>query len=208
LADCYKAQLIDGRSPGYLRCACDYVHLNPVRARIVGEEERLECFRWSSYPAYRRPKLRPRWLRVDRLLAEHGLVEDTAKSRREFERVMNHARLEPRDQTLVRRNWRIGAEDFRDWLADKLSRRGRKGERASERSETDAALAERLVGEALTALRWREIDLAKHPKGHQLKVKIAQQLRAQTPMTHQWIADRLRMGSGSYVSNLLTSFNS
>jgi len=27
----YKAQLIDGRKPGYLRCACDYVHLNPVR---------------------------------------------------------------------------------------------------------------------------------------------------------------------------------
>ena len=27
----YKAQLIDGRSPGYLRAACDYVHLNPVQ---------------------------------------------------------------------------------------------------------------------------------------------------------------------------------
>ena len=26
----YKAQLIDGRSTGYLRTACDYVHLNPV----------------------------------------------------------------------------------------------------------------------------------------------------------------------------------
>ena len=37
------------------------------------------------------------------------------------------------------------AEDFRDWLADKLARRGRKGERASERRETDAALAEPLL---------------------------------------------------------------
>ena len=204
----YKAQLIDGRSPGYLRRVCDYVHLNPVRAGIVGAEEKLECFCWSSYPAYRWPKLRPPWLRVDRLLGEHGLVEDTAKSRREFERIMNQAHLEPRDQTLLRRSWKIGAEDFRDWLAYKLSRRGCKGERARERSETDTALAERLVVEALMALRWREIDLAMYPKGHRLKVKIAEQLRAQTPMTHQWIADRLRMGSGSYVSNLLTSFNS
>ena len=57
-------------------------------------------------------------------------------------------------------------------------------------------------------LRWREIDLAMHPKGHRLKVKIAQQWRAQTTMTHPWIADRLRIGSGSYVSNLLSSFNS
>ena len=30
----YKAQMIDGRAPGYLRAACDYVHLNPARARI------------------------------------------------------------------------------------------------------------------------------------------------------------------------------
>ena len=36
----YKAQLIDERKPGYLRCACDYVHLNPVRAGdCVGEKE-------------------------------------------------------------------------------------------------------------------------------------------------------------------------
>ena len=38
----------------------------------------------------------------------------------------------------MRRGWKVGAEDFRDWLADKLARRGRKGERASERRETDA----------------------------------------------------------------------
>lgn len=104
--------------------------------------------------------------------------------------------------------WRIGAEDFRDWLADKLARRGREGERASERRETDTALAERLLSEALTKARWREIDLATQPKGHPVKVKIARQLRSQTPMSRQWIADRLRMGSASYVSNLLGSVDS
>jgi hypothetical protein len=57
-------------------------------------------------------------------------------------------------------------------------------------------------------MRWREVDLARQPKGHHIKVKIAQQLRAQTPMSRQWIADRLRMGSSSYVSNLLTSVDS
>src|SRR6266699_2290245 len=46
------------------------------------------------------------------------------------------------------------------------------------------------------------------PKGHHVKVKIAQQLREQTPMHRQWIADRLRMGSASYVSNLLGSVDS
>jgi hypothetical protein len=93
-------------------------------------------------------------------------------------------------------------------LADKLARRGSKGERASERRETDASLAERMVREALAKARWREVDLATQLKGHHIKVKIAQQLRAQTPMNRQWIADRLRMGSASYVSSLLASVDS
>jgi hypothetical protein len=56
--------------------------------------------------------------------------------------------------------------------------------------------------------RWREIDLATQQKGHHVKVKIAQQLRRQTPMSRQWIADRLRMGSASYVSNFLATVDS
>jgi hypothetical protein len=83
--------------------------------------------------------------------------------------------------------WRVGVEGGRD---------------------AEEALAERLLSEALTKVRWREIDLATRPKGHPVKVKIAQQLRWQTPMSRQWIADRLRMGSASYISSLLSSVDS
>ena len=75
----------------------------------------------------------------------------------------------------MKRGWKIGAEDFRDWLADKLGRRGSKGERASERRETDAALAQNLVCKALAKEHWRETGLARQPKGHHVKVKIPQQ---------------------------------
>lgn len=95
---------------------------------------------------------------------------------------------------MTRSGWKIGAEDFRDWLAEKLSRRGRKGEQARERTEA--------------AIRWREFDLATQAKGHRVNVKIAQRLRKQTAMTRQWIANRLRMASASYVSNLLNSVDS
>ena len=87
----------------------------------------------------------------------YGLERDTAANRREFERRMKQARLEPRDEELlIRSGWKIGAEDFHDWLADKLAHRGRQGERASERRETDASLAKRMVREALAKARWRE----------------------------------------------------
>src|SRR5258708_15113181 len=38
----YKAQLVEGSGNGYLRTACDYVHLNPIRARLLTAEDRLE----------------------------------------------------------------------------------------------------------------------------------------------------------------------
>jgi putative transposase len=63
----YKAQVVDGSGDGYLRTACDYVHLNPVRARLLRRGERLLAYPWSSLGYYlASPKHRPQWIRVDR----------------------------------------------------------------------------------------------------------------------------------------------
>src|SRR5438105_13056097 len=48
----YKAQLVDGSGNGYLRTACDYVHLNPVRAGLLRADERLLAYPWSSFGYY------------------------------------------------------------------------------------------------------------------------------------------------------------
>ena len=201
----YKAHLIDERSPGYLRAAADYVHLNPARAGLLGKGIPLQKYRWSSYPAYLRRALRPSWLRVDRILGEHGVEHDSVRGQREFAQRIEQLCFDPeasRPPSLVR-GWKIGAEDFADWLAEKLARRGRKGERASERGETDQALAERLVKESLRKLGWTEKDLKGRKKSDRQKIKIARRLREETPMSRDWIATRLHMGSPSYVSALL-----
>ncbi|MDQ6860849.1 MAG: hypothetical protein M3032_06810 [Verrucomicrobiota bacterium] len=103
----------------------------------------------------------------------------------------------------LRGGWKTGAEDFADWLATKLARSGRPGERARERRETDEALAERLVKSGLREAGWTEEDVSRGPKGDPVKVALARQLRMQTSMTRSWIARRLQMGSASYVSNLV-----
>jgi REP element-mobilizing transposase RayT len=203
----YKAQVIDSRSPGYLRRACAYVHLNPVRAGLVRPGERLESFPWSSYPAYRNPRLRPCWLRVDRLLGENGLQKDTARARRAFERLMTQAQLDAAglEGDVFRRGWKVGAQDFSDWLKDQLTRKSQRKKVRAERSKSDADLAEEMVQKALEKVRWREIDLALTPKSHSVKAKIAVQLRTNTPMTRQWIANRLKIGSSSYLAALLAN---
>jgi REP element-mobilizing transposase RayT len=40
----YKALLVDAGTPGYLKTVCDYVHLNPARARLVQPEAALRTF--------------------------------------------------------------------------------------------------------------------------------------------------------------------
>jgi hypothetical protein len=56
------------------------------------------------------------------------------------------------------------------------------------------------VGEGLEGLGWSEAELRPPPKAHPQKVKLARALRRQTPVTREWIARRLAMGSASCVS--------
>jgi len=69
----YKAQSIDERTPGILRSACDYVHLNPDRCAPAG---RRGLVGHLSVDAATRPTCGRGcglvWLRTDRLLGEHG----------------------------------------------------------------------------------------------------------------------------------------
>jgi hypothetical protein len=76
---CYKALIVEGSGSGYLKTVCDYVHLNPARAKSSGPEQLLREYRWSSWPEYlKRPGERWRWLRVDRLLGEYRIPQDSA----------------------------------------------------------------------------------------------------------------------------------
>ncbi|MEY2408927.1 MAG: REP-associated tyrosine transposase, partial [Verrucomicrobiota bacterium] len=82
----YKSILVGGKG-GYLRTVVDYVHLNPVRAKLIEPAQALRLFRWSSFPLFlARPEQRPSWLRVDRALGECGIRADSAAGRIDFER--------------------------------------------------------------------------------------------------------------------------
>src|SRR5215471_15735348 len=48
----YKALPVDGSGDGYLKVACDYVHLNPARAKLITPDQPLSGFIWSSFPGY------------------------------------------------------------------------------------------------------------------------------------------------------------
>jgi hypothetical protein len=63
--------------------------------------------------------------------------------------------------------------------------------------------AERIATQELKRLGWEKGDLRRRRKGDEGKVAVARRLRQETTMSLKWIAQRLQMGSWTYVSNLL-----
>jgi len=202
----YKSLLVDGSDSGYLRKVCEYVHLNPVRANLLKSEKRLSAYAWSSYGEYlKSPARRLPWLRVDRLLGEMRIPQDTAAGRREFERQieLRRGQEDPEQWKGLRRGWCWGAETFRQELLAQMEEKMGQEHYGAERHQTAVAKAERIVEEEMKRLGWRKADLVRHAKGHARKVRIASRLRWETTMTLQWIAERLNMGTKTHLAHLL-----
>jgi len=204
----YKSLIVDGSGKGYLRTVCDYVHLNPVRAKLLTAEQPLRDFRWSSYGEYLEPpSKRAAWQRVDRLLGDMNIPRDSAAGRRQFEQRMEQRRAQETgsDWRSIRRGWCLGEETFRQELLAQAHEREGEHHYGGQRRETAAEKARRIVAEELDARGWSEAELVRRPKGDVEKVGMAQRLRRETSVTLKWIAARLRMGSWSHVSNLLSA---
>lgn len=202
----YKSLIVDGSGSGYLHTVCDYVHLNPVRAKLLRLEQRLRAYRWSSYGEYlKRPGQRLNWLRVDRLLGEMRIPKDSAAGRKQFERLMEERRRgeNPEQWRGLRRGWYFGEETFRAELLEQMSRQIQPQHGGSERQETAMAKAEQLLSEELEQRGWDEVELARRRKADREKVEIAERLRQETTMTWAWIAGHLRMGTAGYAANSL-----
>jgi putative transposase len=208
----YKALIVDSATPGYLKTAGDYVHLNPVRAQLLPAEAPLRSYPWSSFPDYlKRASRRPSWLRVGRLLGEHRIPKDSPAGRRMFEQRMEELRRA--GDTLeawapLRRGWCLGEEAFRKELLAQVSERRGAHHYGPELQEGEEEKAERLVKGELARRNWLEKDLAARPKTDREKTRLALRLRRETTMTLAWIAQRLRMGSVNTLKNRLRLSNS
>jgi putative transposase len=202
----YKALIVDGNGSGYLKTVCDYVHLNPARAKLLKSAKPLSAFAWSSYPHYlEAPAARPAWLRVDRLLGEWGIPKDSPAGPRTFKEQMElrrngntNAEFKP-----VERGWCLGGEEFRQELLEQVNSRPGPSHFGEALRESEEARAERLVAEGLKRLKWNEEELKARRKGEPKKLKLALALRSQTTMPLAWVAERLSMGTRGHLAFLL-----
>ncbi len=195
----YKAIVVDGSGDGYLKTVCDYVHLNPARANLLGREDRLLAYPWSSLHWYLAARdHRPGWIRTERVLGAHGIREDTAAGRKQFEERMEWRRkseAEDVEWEPLKRGWCIGSEDFKKQLLEKMGQSLGEHHSGELRRESADVKADRIIREELQRLGWSLGDLALRRKGDPEKLAIANRLRRETVLPMTAIAAKLHLGS-------------
>lgn len=206
----YKAIPVEAGS-GYFPAVANYIHLNPVRRKGYDfDRERLEDYRWSSYPAYVGKTGRPDWLCAVRMLDGLGLA-DTAAGRRKYAEYVAARVAEVRHADKpweadgawrqIRRGWHVGGEGFRREMLDRVGRALEAGRRASyagdEVREHGEACAEKWIAKGLAALGLADSDLANLRMNGPEKYALAWLVRRHTGARPAWIKSRLKMGTAT-----------
>ncbi len=199
----YKALLVEEGGP--LGQVCHYLHLNPVRARIVSVEK-LKEYRHSSYWYLTRSKARPACLDLRTALIEAGELADTPAGWKQYEGYLGwHATEGPvgRNKAYVSlsKGWALGTKEFRAGLVKDhaLAADARAwettGVREIREQQWEECLARCLHGAGKTHAAARA-----DRKGVEWKIVIADEIKRTTQATNGWIAEHLNMGSGTAVS--------
>lgn len=204
----------------------DYIHLNPVRARMVSEGDGLEAFPWSSLSTYvASPSARPDWLETGLGLKVCG-CEDTATGRRGFlealERRVDWKRPtkagavysegegapELAVHSALRRGWFFGSQKFKEKLLKLLPDRkglrkradGYNGDEVREHGEEEA---ESILAAGLVHFGISLTELQRCRKGDARKAQIAEIIQSKTTVRLDWITARLQMGTRSSCCRLV-----
>ncbi len=163
---------------------------------------------WSSLPAYLGWKSkRPDWLKVERVLGELGLRDESC-GRRDYGKLLEGIRQGEADfsekDEKVRSECYLGAEAFQDRLIDRLEpvKPSRKRENLSGEAvrEVDEREAQRLITRGRELLELRTDQLNRSAKNDSRKQALAWLVRSQTCVANAWVAEKLQMGHVANVS--------
>lgn len=203
----YKSLIIEGEF-GLLNVV-DYIHLNPVRARII-EVNQLKGYQNSSFSQYftkyRHPKLR-----CEDFLAEAGGCKPTPAGMRSYHKRLKLIMEEsPQEREKLykdlSRGWFIGSKQGRDQLRDKILQ-GTAKANVKTKALLQTTLAGGLLKSGLKLLNKTKNDIAADKKSAQWKLALASHLKTNTGLKNPQLCEFLNMGHPSTMSNLVLRYN-
>jgi putative transposase len=159
----FKSLVID--KDEYLLPLSRYIHLNPIRIRrfkkaeFAKKYEYLRKYPWSSFPGYCYLRKRKKHIDYDWFLRTY-FGEDTAKGRRQFREYVYHAiegGVENPFEDVVHQSI-LGAQDFVDWVRQKLPRKGQREVPSLNKLQHDIPI-EQIIAEVAKAGNVKADDL-------------------------------------------------
>jgi len=204
----YKAILVD---PEAIGAVGHYIHLNPVRARIVDGAMKLAAWPWTSSAGLMNPRQRPHWFSPVAVLDHAGGLPDTPDGRAKYLDYLawlqedDLARKQLQFDRLSK-GWVVGSPEFKKELIIEHRHLAAALERGdADDEELAVGMWESRVRCYLDALDKTDGDLANDSKGATWKVAIAMAMKTRTTASNPWLAERLVMGSPFRLSRLVSA---
>jgi putative transposase len=185
----------------------DYIHLNPVRARVV-EVEHLCGYRWSSLFRYLRGTRFPGMMAEDWLRARGNWSDDTDgwKAYRDHLLALasDEAAQERDGLQGLSRGWAIGTAGWKKAIGKEHAHlKLTTGMEREQIRELKQAAWERRLDEVLSTSRKNRADLETRPLVVDWKLAVARELR-DAGVAITWLAGHLHLGKPSSVRSLLS----
>jgi putative transposase len=200
----YRTELVEDET--YLWTVTRYVHLNPVRARLVEHPTR---WNWSSYAGYARDRRRLEWVAYDPLLAawagEFGGSGAAAAYRRYVTAGLSQATESP--WTDAHHGWILGSQKFVDRVRAMVSNEPRRDRRRESRRIQGLSVSR--VSEVVCAEFGIERSvLSQRGSRHPARAAMAYVARRHTAATNGELVEILGLSRAESVPNLTRRFDS
>ena len=192
----YKGLLIEDFNA--LARVVDYIHLNPVRAKLVLPEQ-VAAYRWSSLPVLLKGP-RPDALKADDWLRARGQWTDGTEGLRAYthylrELAQDEGSWEREGLIGLSRGWAIGTQTWRNTLAKEYAQMSlATGLSREERVELRQASWTKSLEENLTRQGKTRADFATKPRKQCWKIALAGQIRQESGASIAWLAEQLQLG--------------
>jgi putative transposase len=200
----YRTELVEDET--YLWTVTRYVHLNPVRARMV---EHPAGWPWSSYPGYAHRGRRLEWVAYDELLASWGGAFGGSDPAAEYRRFVTAGLAEPPEPpwAAAQHGWILGSRAFADRVGAMVRGESRREVRRESRLVRGHSL-ERVRGVVCAAYGIEPSELVRRGSRHPARAALAYLARRRTAATNAELMGVLGLSRPESVPNLTRRYAS
>jgi len=205
----FKSLIVD--KDEYLGPLLHYIHLNPVRARLVKISE-LPKYRWSSLWYLNNKHEYPDCLNISSCLYYAGDLADTAAGRSKYLEYLSWLSEDDQQQSRhkfeqMSRGWALGTKDFKkDLLKKHTSDKPENCWKGEDINEANIIHWENILDGCLCILKKSRRDVDTDKKSAVWKTAIAYYMKRHTSANNKWLSEQLNMGVAYAISKYASAF--